>query len=83
MELSYEEVRTAALALTEMDRLHLADDLLGSVPPGAIETEDGFELSPEFQAELDRRMEDYTSGRDPGVPWEDVQKEVHAILNEP
>ncbi len=82
MEIPYEQLRTAALALPEGTRLHLADDLYESVKSGAIGTEDGSELSPEFKAELDRRADDFISGRDPGVAWEDVQEEVRAILAE-
>ena len=31
---------------------------------------------PEFVKEMDRRMEDFDSGKDKGVPWEQVHKEA-------
>lgn len=31
---------------------------------------------PEFVKEMDRRMEDFESGRDKGIPWEQVHAEA-------
>ena len=36
---------------------------------------------PEFVKEMDRRMEDLESGKDKGVPWQEVQKEVRNMLD--
>ena len=36
---------------------------------------------PEFVQEMDRRMEEFDSGKDKGIPWEDVQKEVRNMLD--
>lgn len=36
---------------------------------------------PEFVKEMDRRMEDFDSGNDKGVPWDEVQKEVRNMLD--
>ncbi len=36
---------------------------------------------PEFVKEMDRRMADFESGKDKGVPWEEVHKEVRNMLD--
>ena len=36
---------------------------------------------PEFVKEMDRRMEDLETGKDKGVSWEEVQKEVRNMLD--
>jgi putative addiction module component (TIGR02574 family) len=37
------------------------------------ETTDDFELSPEWKAEIQRRIEDIDSGRVKTIPWEEVR----------
>ncbi|MEO6404493.1 MAG: addiction module protein [Ferruginibacter sp.] len=36
---------------------------------------------PEFVKEMDRRKEDLESGKDKGIPWEEVQKEIRTMLD--
>lgn len=36
---------------------------------------------PEFVKEMDRRMEDLESGKDKGIPWEEVQEEIRTMLD--
>lgn len=36
---------------------------------------------PEFVKEMDRRMEDFESGKDKGIPWEEAQKEIRTMLD--
>ena len=36
---------------------------------------------PEFVKEMDRRMEDFESGKDKGVSWEVVQEDVRNMLD--
>lgn len=83
MSLSLEELRSAALSLPLGERLHLLDALHESVGPGLEPEGAPFESAAAFEAEMDQRMKAYVSGEEPGIAWEDVQKEAHAVLREP
>jgi len=37
-----------------------------------------FELTDEIKAELDRREEDFHTGKEKGIPWEEVKAEIEA-----
>ena len=62
------------MELPPEERLELGYDLLESVP----EADDGFELTDEQKAELERRMAEHE--RDPGsaIPWEVVREQLRA-----
>lgn len=36
---------------------------------------------PEFVKEMDRRVDEYESGKVKGIPWEEVQKKVRNMLD--
>jgi putative addiction module component (TIGR02574 family) len=74
MTLTPEQITAAALAMSEEDRLDLLARLAESVeaPPGAGDgmTGEGWE------AELKRRIDDFDSGREPGIPWAEVRRKL-------
>ena len=67
-------LRDQVMELPPEERLELGYDLLESVP----EADDGFELTDEQKAELERRMAEHE--RDPGsaIPWEVVREQLRA-----
>ena len=62
------ELLKKALDLPEADRVRLARTLLESVSDASVRTErsDEHELSPEWRAELERRLAEEPT---PGKPW--------------
>jgi len=64
-----------ALRLPADDRRKLADDLYDSIDRDV----DGFELSDEQKAEIDRRLAEYE--KDPSIarPWEEVRERLRKI----
>lgn len=64
MARTLEEVRTDAMSLSDKERLVLAEDLVGSVPP----TEQWREA---WAREAERRYERMVSGEDPGLTLEE------------
>ena len=68
--MTVQELKTHLSALPESDRADLADFLLDSLETSELEIE------PEFEAELDRRVADYESGKDLGRPVDDVIAEL-------
>lgn len=64
-----------ALALPEDERLKLAAELLASVPPVPGLFVEG---TPEFRAELARRVDEVKSGKAQLIPWEEVRKKLLA-----
>ena len=69
-----EKLKSAALQLSELERLELADFIYDSIPtPPPSPYEEG---STEFDAMLARRLDDLTSGRDKGIPAEEVMERL-------
>jgi putative addiction module component (TIGR02574 family) len=64
-----ETLRDAALRLPEADRAWIAEELLESLPP----VSDGL-TDEEWEAELDRRVEDYKKHPEKAIPWDEVKK---------
>jgi putative addiction module component (TIGR02574 family) len=64
-----------ALKLPAEDRRKLADDIYDSIDRKV----DGFELSDEQKAEIDRRLAEYE--KDPSIarPWEEVRERLRKI----
>lgn len=67
------EIISGALSLPRSDRSYLASKLIESLD----ETED---LTPEFRAELDRRVARWKSGEAQGVSSEELHREIEQIL---
>ena len=67
-----------ALALPTEDRLELAAELLASAPPvpGLL-----VEGTPEFRAELARRLEEVRTGSARLIPWEEVRETILESLH--
>lgn len=72
---SVEEIRKEAMTLSVGERASLAHDLILSLDePGA------YELSPEQEAEIRRRVRRIESGKATGRPAADVLAEIEARL---
>lgn len=64
-----------ALRLPVEDRRKLADDLYDSIERDV----DGFELSDEQKAEIDRRIADYKAHPERLIPWEEARDRLRKI----
>ncbi|MBI1903465.1 MAG: addiction module protein [Planctomycetia bacterium] len=62
--------------LSFAERVILVQDLWDSI---AAEQQ-GFELSPERKAELNRRLAAYRADRNPGSPWQEVKARILSKL---
>jgi putative addiction module component (TIGR02574 family) len=72
------DILSAALSLPENERASIAFELLDSLrPPGILSEND-----PGFLAELERRSE--AIHRDPsiGIPWEEVDRQIRQKLKD-
>lgn len=72
-DMSRSTVFAEALALSEKERLELAAELLASAKPPAGVLVEG---TPEFRAELARRVAEVKSGKARLVPWADAKTEL-------
>jgi putative addiction module component (TIGR02574 family) len=70
---NYDSVLSAACELATQDRQRLIDALWETVP---VEAESDF--SPEWLAEIERRVEAYRSGKEATIPWSQVRDEALA-----
>ena len=75
MENQFEAILKAALALSEIQRELLIDELVESLSP-----ETGPHSDEEWLAELERRHADYEKDPSSAIPWEDVQKKPRVGL---
>ena len=66
-----------ALALSEEDRLELADCLYGTIEPDGAET---YEQA--WAHEISKRIADLDSGAVKAVPWEEVRRRLLATRDE-
>ena len=73
--MSSAELLKAAKDLPVAERLDLIDQLIESV-----ETESPNQLSPELDAELDRRYQAYKADPARGEPWEVVRERIQRSL---
>ncbi len=64
------------LALPEEDRRWLAEEIAASLP----EQDEDFELTPEFKAELNRRLSEHEANPNSGIPWNEAKARVLARL---
>lgn len=79
--ISYEQLEVGALHLPPEDRSKLASRLLESLETGESGPEsredDDFTISPEWAAELDRRVKAIDDGTAKMIPMEDFWKEIN------
>ena len=66
------EIQKEALALPEVERLHLADVLVESVVP--------FSLDKSEQAKLDQAIEGYRANPDDVIPADEVHRKASRLL---
>jgi putative addiction module component (TIGR02574 family) len=71
MENHFEAILKAALALPEMQRVLLIDELVESLPP-----ETGPYTDEEITAELERRRAEMEQGLVKPIPWEEVRRRL-------
>lgn len=67
----FEDILKAALALSEMQRVLLIDELVESLPP-----ETGPYSDEEMLAELERRHAEVEQGLVKPIPWEEVRRHL-------
>ena len=70
---SIAEILTGALEMPRTDRSYLATKLIESL-------DEEVELTPEYRAELDGRMESYRKGESKAVSSDDLHSEIRALL---
>ncbi|TWT42400.1 putative addiction module component [Phycisphaerae bacterium RAS1] len=68
-----------ALTLDEKERAWLAEEILSGLAPGA--TDPGYEEA--WSAEIKKRLGELDSGKVKPVPWEEVERHMRKILDEP
>ncbi len=66
-----------ALALSDEDRVVVAEEILASLDPTQP---DSPEATAAFKVELDRRRAAYQSGEEPGIPWPEARARLRARL---
>ena len=67
--MSIDQLTTEAMSLSAEERLTLAHTLLDTVPD---QEDEELELDPEYQRELQRRVEELRSGKVVGLSWKEV-----------
>jgi putative addiction module component (TIGR02574 family) len=67
----FEVIAAAALALPEEQREDLLDRLLVSLDGPADE-----DVEQAWDAEIARRLEEVESGKEKGIPWEEVRRQL-------
>jgi len=71
---SIEEIVSAVLEMSEMDRHEVLERIEASMGSGKISPD------PAWSAELDRRYEEYVSGKDPGIPLAEFRRMMQKQL---
>ena len=70
------EIYGAAMALSEQSRAELAHQLLQSLKPTVVLSDE----EPGFSAELERRVDAYESGETSASDWDDVAARLRQAL---
>lgn len=70
-----DRIRKETASLTDDEKTELLEHLLIDLQNGTTE------ISEAWIKEIEKRAADMGNGRDPGVPWEVVQKNMQQILN--
>jgi putative addiction module component (TIGR02574 family) len=71
MKNQFESILKAALALPEMQRVLLIDELVESLPPDT-----GPYSDEEMLAELERRRAEFEKDPSNAIPWEEVRRHL-------
>ena len=71
-------ILSAAMSLSEDDRALIARELLHSICPPGVLSED----NPSFNAEIDRRIEAYDRGETTASNWEEVDERMRQAIKE-
>ncbi len=80
MSLALDKLLQEALQLTQAERVELAERLYETLPdPGPYHGFATPALDAEWQAEIQRRIEDLDSGRTEPIPWEQVDKGLRGL----
>ena len=66
------------LRLPEDERRELVDEIRESLPPHADDDDDEFSLTPEQEAEIDRRIEEHEKDPSRAIPWEEVLADLRS-----
>lgn len=69
--MSFDEILTAAQSLPAVDRFRLIDALIIDLP------EESAVISPEWWAEIDRRVQEAAEGKTRFFSWEEVRKRAY------
>jgi len=72
-----DQIYSSAMALPETNRAELAYQLLKSLRPASVLSED----DPGFANELERRVAAYEAGETSASDWDDVSARLHQRLN--
>ena len=80
MTVAAKKIVKQALALSESERLKVADVLLKSIPKenDLLSQEEWDEA---WKKELEKRIEEMESGEDPGVPLEVILEDLRKLSN--
>lgn len=73
--LNIAELVECALSMPRAERSYLVTKLIGS-----LDDDDDLEVSPEWQDELNRRVEEMRDGSSPGIPHEEVMSGARELL---
>ena len=77
MSIGSSDILSAALSLPEDQRASLALELLHSLRPPGILSED----DPGFEEELQRRIDAFERDPTSGIPWEEAHRRIRDDLN--
>jgi len=75
MSLTLDQLREEVLALPADDREQLISSLLQNTQIAS------HGLHPAWDAEIDRRIQDFHDGKTQGIPWEEVDKDLDQLVN--
>jgi len=75
MPLTLDQLREEMLALPADDRERLISSLVQKTPIAS------HGLHPAWDAEIERRIQDFHDGKTQGIPWEEVDKELDQLVN--
>jgi putative addiction module component (TIGR02574 family) len=69
-----EQILEQAKTLSDAERAEVAEQLLEAVAPS---TDPAYQVA--WEAEIQRRIDDFESGKTQGVPWEQVRERMRQL----